>query len=345
MSEPPSSSPGTRVGGPVHGHEHAGATELVVGAEHARDRLDLVLAAVTGTSRSRASRRIAAGGVLVDGVVRPRSHRLEGGERLVVAAEPTPSSSPPPPMPPVLYRDDHLAVVDKPAGLVVHPGHGHPDGTLVDALLAGGLPLVGGDPHRPGIVHRLDRDTSGALAVSLSQLAHDRLTEALRARTVTRSYLALVEGSLPAARGTIDVPLGRDPRDRVRFAPDRTGRDAVTHFAVQAAGRRPGGGVVQLVACRLETGRTHQIRVHLAHAGAPVVGDVTYGATPAAAADLGLSRPFLHALELQLRHPESGRRVVVEAPLPGPLADVLVAAGIPVTTATVAAVTWPEDAR
>lgn len=318
---------------------------MVIGDEHAGRRLDQVVASVLATSRTQAARRIDEGDVTIDDIERSRSHRVVGGERLVVAAEAARIPTTPPPVPPILYRDDDLLVVDKPAGLVVHPGHGHPDGTLVDALVAGGIPVAGGDPHRPGIVHRLDKDTSGAMLVALSEAAHIGLVQALQARTVTRSYLALVDGSLPAACGTIDVPLGRDPRDRTRFAGVADGRDAVTHFAVQATGARPNRRPVQLVACRLETGRTHQIRVHLAHAGARVAGDLDYGASAATAEGLGLERPFLHALHLQLAHPRTGNVVSVEAPLPHDLVAVLERVGIDPEVAVAAAVDWPGDAR
>ncbi|MBY5163202.1 RluA family pseudouridine synthase [Salsipaludibacter albus] len=314
--------------------------DVEVGAEHAGRRLDQVLAELLGTSRSRAAARIDDGDVRVDGDVRPRSHRLGGGELLAVRDEEPVPVTPPPPLPPVLYRDDHLLVLDKPAGLVVHPGHGHPDGTLVDALVAAGEDPEGGDPARPGIVHRLDKDTSGAMLVALDAIAHDGLVRALAAREVRRSYLAVVEKTLPAVHGTIDVPLGRDPSDRTRFAGRADGRRAVTHFRVQAEGRLPNGVPAQLVACRLETGRTHQIRVHLAHAGAPVLGDRTYGAS-ASASSVGLSRPFLHALHLHLVHPSSGEILDVEAPLPVELTAVLETLGIDPAGATADAVTWP----
>ncbi len=325
--------------------DHADRRRLVVDDVHAGDRLDLVLATLLDTSRTQAARRIGDGDVTVDGHARPRSHRLVGGETIVMADAEVPDRTPPPPMPPVLHRDDDLLVIDKPAGVVVHPGHGHPDGTLVDALRAGGVPLAGGDEERPGIVHRLDKDTSGVMLVACSAAAYTGLVAALQAHEVTRSYVALVDGTLPAPSGTIDVPLGRDPRDRTRFAPDLGGRHAVTHFAVQATGQRPDGRSVQVVACRLETGRTHQIRVHLAHAKTRVAGDLTYGASSAGAASLGLERPFLHAMHLRLVHPVSGRELAVEAPLPDDLVAVLVAAGIDPAVATAKAIDWPADVR
>ncbi len=331
-----------------HPEPDAGSNrELVVDVPErlAGDRLDRVVADLAATSRSRAATRIDAGDVTLAGVVRPRSHRVVGGERLVVAAVPVPTPTPAPPLPAILFRDDDVLVLDKPAGLVVHPGHGHPDGTLVDALLAAGLPATGGDPDRPGIVHRLDKDTSGAMAVALSERAFAELTRALRDHDVTRSYVALVADRLPAARGTVDVPLGRDPTDRTRFAADPSGRHAVTHFVVQADGVTPEGRPVQLVACRLETGRTHQIRVHLAHAGAPVVGDVTYGSPPGVAAGLGLDRPFLHALHLRLAHPAGGGPIAVEAPLPDDLVTALGRAGIAAGRAVSGHVDWPDDRR
>lgn len=323
----------------------SGSRRFVVDEASVGDRLDVVLATLLGSSRTQAATRIRDGDVTVDGQPRPRSHRMVGGETVVVAAVEEPIPTPAPPMPPVLHRDDDLLVIDKPAGLVVHPGHGHPDGTLVDALRAGGVPLAGGEDHRRGIVHRLDKDTSGTMLVACSEDAFTGLVAALRDRTVTRSYVALVDGTLPAPSGTIDVPLGRDPRDRTRFAADADGRHAVTHFAVQATGQRPDGRPVQLVACRLETGRTHQIRVHLAHAGTRVSGDTSYGASAAGAASLGLERPFLHALHLRLVHPVTGHDLGVEAPLPDDLVAVLAAAGIDPSVASAAAIEWPADVR
>lgn len=318
------------------------ARAWVVAPRHEGRRLDVVVAALVEVSRSRAASMIDDGLVTVDEHVRPRSHRPASGERIVVAPAVPAPSTPAPAMPTVVVDDPDFLVLDKPPGLVVHPGHGRPDGTLVDALVAAGIPPVGSDPQRPGIVHRLDKDTSGLLVVARTQLAHQRLSEAMRRHEVERGYLALVQGRLPGRHGHIDVPLGRDQRDRTRFAARADGRRAVTHFVVQSEGQADLATpvVVQLVACRLETGRTHQIRVHMAHAGAPVVADRTYGANERVAEHLRLSRMFLHATNLRLRHPRTGVVVQAHAPLPTELVTALVAAGIDPADADPTAVTW-----
>jgi 23S rRNA pseudouridine1911/1915/1917 synthase len=205
----------------------------------------------------------------------------------------------------IAYEDEHLLVVDKGPGVVVHPARGHPEGTL--AQLLAGL-VVGGDPERAGIVHRLDRDTSGLLVVSRSQEAHRLLAAALARRLIEREYLALVQGHPPARSGTIEAPIGRDPRVRTRMAIG--GREARTHFTLDRA--LPNTSLLRL---RLETGRTHQIRVHLQAIGHPVCGDREYG-TPGL---LGLERQFLHATRLAFDHPLTGERVEVLSPLPADL--------------------------
>jgi 23S rRNA pseudouridine1911/1915/1917 synthase len=214
----------------------------------------------------------------------------------------------------IVWQDEHLLVVDKPAGVVVHPSAGHASGTLVQGLLA--HELEGGeDPERPGIVHRLDRDTSGLLVVARSVEAHRRLQELIRAREVEREYLALVVGRPRSRRGTIDAPIGRDRHDPLRHSLDTaTPRDAVTHFEVEELLPRH-----TLLRVRLETGRTHQIRVHLAAIDLPVAGDQLYGR----AGELELERQFLHAARLAFPHPLSGARVEAESPLPDDLAAAL----------------------
>jgi 23S rRNA pseudouridine1911/1915/1917 synthase len=213
----------------------------------------------------------------------------------------------------VAWEDEHLLVVDKPAGVVVHPARGHWSGTLAQALAARGA--AGGDPERPGIVHRLDRDTSGLLVVARSEDVHRALKQAIQARTVTREYLALVSGRPPARTGTIDAPLGRDRRDRTRMSSDTDmPRDAVTHFEVAEA--LPASTLLRV---RLETGRTHQIRAHLEAIGHPVAGDPEYGR----AGDHGLERQFLHAARLAFDHPVTGERIDVTSPLPADLAAAL----------------------
>jgi 23S rRNA pseudouridine1911/1915/1917 synthase len=265
-------------------------------------------------SRGLAERLIAGGAVRVDGEARPKSHRLEGGEDVVVelpgaapalAAEEMHLR--------VVWEDEHLLVVDKPAGVVVHPGTGHQTGTLVHGLLA--HDVAGGDDERPGIVHRLDRDTSGLLVVARSEEAHARLQELIRRRQVERRYLALVKGTPRSRTGRIEAPIGRDRIDKTRHSLDTaTPREAVTRFEVLEL-----LGLRALLEVTLETGRTHQIRVHLEAIDLLVCGDPVYGS----AGDLGLERQFLHASRLSFAHPFTGERVDAESPLPGDLAAAL----------------------
>jgi 23S rRNA pseudouridine1911/1915/1917 synthase len=301
------------------------AGEAVAGAEVAGRRLDEVVAELAGVSRARAARWAEEGLVEVDARPRPKSHRLRGGERLAWA----PPAAPPPggPVPEdlplaVRYEDDRLLVVAKPAGLVVHPGPGHPTGTLVNALLGRpgtSLSAGGGAADRPGIVHRLDKGTSGLLLVAKDDATHLALARDLAAHRVERHYLALVQGRLPADTGTVDTRVGRHPRDRKRMAVVPTGgRHAVTHWRVLET-----FPAVQLIEATLETGRTHQVRVHLASLHHPLVGDRTYGADPTLAARLGVPRPFLHAWRLAFAHPDDGHRVELTEPLPGDLQAVL----------------------
>jgi len=230
----------------------------------------------------------------------------------------------------VRYSDDRVLVVSKPAGLVTHPAAGHRGGTLVNALLALGEPLAPRDPARAGIVHRLDKDTSGLLLVAKDDGAHAFLVAALKDRRIERTYLALVRGRPPAASGTVDAPIGRHPARRWVMAVVAGGRPAVTHYRVLAAERR-----CALLEVRLETGRTHQIRVHLAHLGCPVLGDRTYGGASELSRELDLARPFLHAIRLAFPHPDDSRRVEVTDELPEELGVALAAAGIP-------SLSWPE---
>ena len=300
------------------------AREAEVGPAGVGRRLDEVVAALAGVSRTRAARWAEEGRVLVDDLPRPKSHRLRGAERLAWSPPPRRTAGAPaaealPLM--VRYEDDRVLVVAKPAGLVVHPGPGHPTGTLVNALLgrAGARLSAGSAGDRPGIVHRLDKDTSGLLLVAKDDRAHLALSRDLDAHRVERRYLALVQGRLPAASGTVDAPVGRHPRDRKRMAVvAKGGRRAVTHWRVLES-----FPAVQLVEAALETGRTHQVRVHLASVRHPVAGDRTYGADPTLAARLGLDRPFLHAWRLGFRHPGDGHRVELTEPLPPDLGGVL----------------------
>ena len=277
-------------------------------------RLDAVVAELPGVgARSVAERLLGAGDVLVDGRTRPKSFRVAGGEELEVTIPERAPLAPEPIELVLAYEDEHLLVVDKPAGIVVHPGGGHESGTLANGLLAHGA--AGGDPERPGVVHRLDRDTSGLLVVARSEDAHARLSEAIRERRIERRYLAVVRGAPRSRTGRITAPIGRDRRDRTRHSLDTdTPRDAVTWFEVrELLGERA------LLEVRLETGRTHQIRVHLEAIELPVSGDPVYGV----ARDLGLDRQFLHAHRLAFDHPFTGDRVEVESPLPADLAAAL----------------------
>ena len=290
--------------------------ELVVGPEHAGERLDVFLAGPAG-SRAAAQRLIDGGAVLVDGRPRPKRHAVAAGDRISVGAlEPAPEPEAPPAAFDVAYEDEHLLVVDKPPGVVVHPGAGNRSGTLVQALsdrVAGGP-----DPERPGVVHRLDRDTSGLLVMARSEPVHAALQAALQAREIVREYLALVEGRPAARRGTIDAPLGRDRRVRTRMSTDTDdARAAVTHF--EAERNLP---TATLLRVRLETGRTHQIRAHLQAIGHPLIGDPEYGRP----GRYGLRRQFLHATRLAFEHPVTGAALDLVSPLPDDLDAALRAA-------------------
>ncbi|HEX8101722.1 MAG TPA: RluA family pseudouridine synthase, partial [Solirubrobacteraceae bacterium] len=250
----------------------------------------------------------------VDGEARAKRHVLVGGERVVVD-RPPPETGEGVPAPPfaVAYEDDDLLVIDKPPGVVVHPGTGHRFGTLVQAL--GDRVAGGDDPERPGVVHRLDRDTSGLLVVARTEAAHAALKAALRERRITREYLALVEGRPGARTGTIDAPLGRDRHVRTRMSTDTDHpREARTHFAVERA-----LADATLLRVTLETGRTHQIRAHMLAIGHPVAGDPEYGT----AGRYGLERQFLHAARLAFAHPATGAPVDIASPLPADLERVL----------------------
>jgi 23S rRNA pseudouridine1911/1915/1917 synthase len=284
-------------------------TTIVVPLEAIGERLDRFLATHLG-SRSAAERAVEAG-ALVDGVARPKSFRLEGGEEVEVQAIAPPPDVAPPPEPDIAWQDEHLLVVDKPAGLVVHPGHGHANGTLVHALAG---KIAGGDPGRPGIVHRLDRDTSGLMVVARSEAAHERLQELVRERALERTYLALVRGRPRSRTGRIEAPIGRDRGDATRVSMDTDSpREAITQFEVEQLWPEHA-----LLRVKLETGRMHQIRVHLAAIDLPVVGDRTYGVP-----GLDLSRQFLHAAELSFPHPFSGERIETRSELPPDLAAAL----------------------
>lgn len=290
--------------------------ERTVGPDEDGGRADQVLSAWLEEPRARTQERIADGQVHLAGAAVLKSRRLREGERLTVAAPPPAAPTVPPPPVPVRWEDDHLAVVAKPAGLVVHPGSGVADGTLVDALRAAGMPLAPGDEDdRPGIVHRLDRGTSGLLVVAKSVEAHIGLAAVFRAHEAHRGYVAVVDGVPDPPSATIDAPIARDPNQRTRFTVSPSGRPAVTLYDVREAASR-----AAVLDVRLQTGRTHQVRVHLAAVGHPVTGDTAYGASAALAAALGLDRPALHAGRLGFTHPVTGARVDVEEPLPADLA-------------------------
>ncbi|MEX2194735.1 MAG: RluA family pseudouridine synthase [Thermoleophilaceae bacterium] len=290
--------------------------EILAGEGDAGERLDVVLVShAAAASRSEAQRLIAAGRVAVDGELRAKRHRVAAGERISVARAQEPAGGLESEAVPyeLVHEDEHLLVVDKPAGVVVHPGAGHAAPTLAGALRAQGA-AGGSDPGRAGIVHRLDRDTSGLLVVARSEEMHAALAAMIRERQVERGYLALVEGRPDAASGTIDAAVGRD-RSRRTLMSTRTDRprSARTHFQIEEPLPR-----TTLLQVRLETGRTHQIRAHLAAIGHPVCGDDRYGGGTSGAR-LGLTRQFLHSARLVFRHPATGESLACESKLPADL--------------------------
>jgi 23S rRNA pseudouridine1911/1915/1917 synthase len=295
---------------------------LEVGPEAAGTRLDRFLSEPVG-SRAQAQALIESGNVHVDGRPRAKRHQVVPGEIVTVVQEGAAGSvedvdTDPAPFE-VAYEDDHLLVVDKPAGVVVHPARGHRSGTLAQALA--GRAAGGEDPWRAGIVHRLDRDTSGLLVVAKRDDVHRALKRLLAARRLHREYLALVDGRPPSRTGTIDAPIGRHRRDRVLMSIDTEDpREARTHFEIDRSLPRS-----TLLRVTLETGRTHQIRVHLAAIGHPVSGDRQYGN----ADEYGLERQFLHAARLAFEHPVTGEPVDVSSPLPADLVAALARAELP----------------
>jgi 23S rRNA pseudouridine1911/1915/1917 synthase len=297
--------------------------DLVVPDDLAGQRLDRALASVTGLSRTRIQEAIKGGAAQVDGKSARASPILEAGQRITMAGEAmmvasaTAGEAPAADAIPlrILYEDDYLLVVDKPAGMVTHPAPGHSSGTLVNALLAHAPELADvGDRARPGIVHRLDKDTSGLLVVAKDPATHAALAQQMKDHAMVKRYLALVEGAMPTAEGVIDAPIGRDPRQRLRMgllSVSSGGREARTRFrTLEEHGGR------SLLEVQLETGRTHQIRVHLAAVHHPVVGDPIYGRAQRPLPP----RQFLHAAHLEFRHPATGEWLTFDAPLPDDLA-------------------------
>lgn len=297
--------------------------EFVVGGNPNPSRLDAWLAqlpelSAAGLSRSRLQALAAAGMITVNGGVARPSQRIRPRDAITVSVPParSPADLIPQDIPvPAIYEDEHLIVVDKPAGLPVHPGPGHPDGTLVNALLARCPDIRGiGGELRPGIVHRLDLDTSGLMVVAKTQPAHQRLTEQLKNREFQKDYLAVAVALVTPESGTIDAPIARDPRHRQKMAVDAGGRSARTHY--ETLEELEGHTLLNLV---LETGRTHQIRVHLAYLGYPLLGDAVYGK-----ASVLTSRQFLHAARLGFHHPVTGAWMQHSSDLPADLSRVLV---------------------
>ena len=300
---------------------------VIVTAEESGERVDALLARhLDGFSRSAAQRLIESGAVLLGEKPVKKNHVCTAGDEFTVTlpelAE-VPLTAQDIPLD-VVYEDDDLIVVNKPRGMVVHPAPGHPDGTLVNALLfhcGDSLSGVGGE-RRPGIVHRIDKDSSGLIIAAKNDFSHLALSAQLSDHSLRRTYEAVVRGRLREDSGTVDAPIGRHPTDRKRMAvTDKASRSAVTHWEVIA--RYKGYTHVR---CRLETGRTHQIRVHMARIGHPLLGDFTYGAP---APDKGLTGQCLHARQLRFVHPRSGKLVELEAPLPDYFLEVLKKLGTP----------------
>ncbi|MBQ2061211.1 MAG: RluA family pseudouridine synthase [Oscillospiraceae bacterium] len=285
---------------------------LTATTEHAGERLDSFLAEALEISRSAAARLIEEGGVTMSGKALAKNYRMAGDEELTVEIpEPEDTAVTAQDIPlDVVYEDEDVIVVNKPVGMVVHPAPGHSDGTLVNALLhhcGDSLSGVGGE-KRPGIVHRIDRDTSGLIIAAKNDAAHLGLSAQLADHTLARTYECLVAGNLRQDSGTVDAPIGRHPTDRKKMAVTAKGRRAVTHWEVIA--RYPGATHVR---CRLETGRTHQIRVHMAHIGHPILGDTVYGAKKPVP---GLTGQCLHAVGLRFIHPRTGEAVELHCDLP-----------------------------
>ena len=287
------------------------------------ERLDAALARLFGFSRTRAAELVAAGDVLVDGAAAIKSDRVHAGAWLdvalpaataapVVVAEPVPGMT-------VLYDDDHIVVVDKPVGVAAHPSPGWTGPTVVGGLAGAGFRVsTSGSAERQGVVHRLDVGTSGVMVVAKSERAYTVLKRAFKERTVDKIYHALVQGHPDPLRGTVDAPIGRHPSADYKWAVTANGKPSVTHYDTLEAHR-----AASLLEVTLETGRTHQIRVHMAAMRHPCVGDLTYGADPTLSARLGLGRQWLHAVRLAFDHPDTGQRIELTSSYPDDLAGAL----------------------
>ena len=287
------------------------------------ERLDAALARLFGFSRSGAADLIAAGDVLVDGSTAAKSDRVLAGAQLSVTLPPAPGAQEvealPVPGMGILFEDDDIIVVDKPVGVAAHPSPGWTGPTVIGGLLAAGHRVsTSGAAERQGIVHRLDANTTGAMVVAKSEAAYSALKQAFRDRTVSKTYHALIQGHPDPLRGTVDAPIGRHPSGDGRFAVVSDGRPSVTHYDTIEAFR-----AASLLSIGLETGRTHQIRVHMAALRHPCCGDLMYGADPVLAKRLGLRRQWLHAVRLSFEHPATGREVSFESPYPDDLARAL----------------------
>lgn len=294
---------------------------IVIITQESADRIDALLAQnVPELTRSAAQRLLEAGAVSVDGRVVKKNHKCSAGERIELILPETQETELRPQDIPldIVYEDEDVVVVNKPRGMVVHPAPGHPDATLVNALMyhcGDSLSGIGGE-KRPGIVHRIDKDTSGLLIAAKNDTAHLHLSAQLSDRSLSRVYEAVVRGNFREERGTVNAPIGRHPTDRKKMAvTDKNSRAAVTHWEVIARYR----GYTH-IRCRLETGRTHQIRVHMAHIGHPLLGDQVYGAP---SPDKGLEGQCLHARELKFIHPRTGEPVHIQTELPPYFLDVL----------------------